>query len=174
MPTARKRLAHTKLTHSALLQRCEHCPDQSYFCQEVALAKTSTSLVRRAGLIGCLVGSLLVLGHWLPAYADSTAAPAWSEAITAAIAVAELPKEAQKTLALIKNGGPFSYEQDGNLFSNRERILPKRPRGYYREYTVPTPSATNRGVRRIIAGSNGEYFYTDDHYRTFRLIRMPS
>ena len=90
------------------------------------------------------------------------------------IAVAELPREAQETLALIKHGGPFLYEQDGNLFSNRERLLPKHPRGYYREYTVSTPGARNRGARRIIAGSDGEYFYTDDHYRTFRLIRMPS
>ena len=139
--------------------------------QEVALAKTGTSLVRRAGLIGWLVSSLLALCHCLPAYADSAAAPAWSETPTAEIAVAELPREAQKTLALIKHGGPFSYERDGSLFSNRERILPKRPRGYYREYTVPTPGATNRGARRIIAGSGGEYFYTDDHYRTFRLIR---
>jgi ribonuclease T1 len=137
------------------------------------LAQTSTSLVRRSVLIGWLVSGLLAQCYWLPAHADGAMAPAWSESLTAEIAVAELPREAQQTLALIKDGGPFPYERDGSLFSNRERILPNRPRGYYREYTVPTPGAKNRGARRIIAGSDGEYFYTDDHYRTFRLIRMP-
>jgi ribonuclease T1 len=136
------------------------------------LAKTSTSRGRRARLIGWLVSGLLALCDWLPAYADSAAANAWSGRPAGEIAVAELPREAQETLALIKHGGPFLYAQDGNLFGNRERLLPKRQRGYYREYTVPTPGARNRGARRIIAGSDGEYFYTEDHYRTFRLIRM--
>jgi ribonuclease T1 len=143
------------------------------FFQEVGLAKTSTSRVRRIGLIGWLLSGLLVLCYWLPAYADSAASSAGSEGPRAEIAVAELPREAQQTLTLIKHGGPFPYERDGILFSNRERVLPKRPRGYYREYTVPTPGAKNRGARRIIAGRDGEYFYTDDHYRTFHLIRMP-
>jgi ribonuclease T1 len=83
----------------------------------------------------------------------------------------ELPPEGQETLALIKQGGPFSYKRDGVVFGNRERRLPSRPRGYYREYTVPTPGASDRGARRIIAGTQGEYYYTDDHYNTFRRIR---
>ena len=87
------------------------------------------------------------------------------------IRVAELPTEARETLALIKAGGPFPYPRDGAVFGNRERLLPKRERGYYREYTVKTPGARDRGARRIIAGRGGEYYYTEDHYRSFKVIR---
>ena len=85
---------------------------------------------------------------------------------------ATLPHEARETLALIRSGGPFPYHKDGSVFGNRESMLPKRERGYYREYTVRTPGARDRGARRIIAGRNGEYYYTDDHYRSFRRIRQ--
>ena len=68
-----------------------------------------------------------------------------------------LPAEARQTLALIKRGGPFPYPKDGAAFGNRERLLPQRERGYYREYTVTTPGARDRGARRIIAGRRGEY-----------------
>jgi ribonuclease T1 len=83
----------------------------------------------------------------------------------------DLPKEARDTLAIIMKGGPFPYSKDGATFSNREHALPKRGRGYYREYTVKTPGARNRGARRIIAGAPGEYYYTDDHYATFKRIK---
>jgi len=75
------------------------------------------------------------------------------------------------TLALIEAGGPFPYRQDGAIFSNREGLLPIEPEAYYREYTVPTPGAQGRGARRIVAGSSGEIYYTDDHYRSFWRIR---
>jgi ribonuclease T1 len=83
------------------------------------------------------------------------------------------------TLALIKRGGPFPFHKDGIVFQNRERRLTPRPRGYYTEYTVRTPGRGDRGARRIIAGrgdtgnpaTSGEYYYTDDHYETFRRIR---
>ena len=95
------------------------------------------------------------------------------------IAVGALPREARATLALVKAGGPFAYAKDGSVFSNREKVLPARQRGYYREYTVPTPGARDRGARRIVAGAgasddvrtSGEYYYTDDHYNSFRRIR---
>ncbi len=87
------------------------------------------------------------------------------------IAVAELPREARQTLALIKEGGPFPYDRDGIVFGNFEKRLPYQVRGYYREYTVKTPWRRDRGPRRIVAGQQGEYFYTDDHYRSFRRIR---
>jgi len=87
------------------------------------------------------------------------------------IGVGELPREARDTLALIQRGGPFRYAQDGSVFRNREARLAPRPRGYYREYTVPTPGAHDRGARRIIAGREGDLYYTDDHYRSFRRIR---
>jgi ribonuclease T1 len=82
-----------------------------------------------------------------------------------------LPPEAKETLDLIKHGGPFPYRRDGIVFQNRENRLPPKPRGYYHEYTVPTPGEGDRGARRIIAGQPGEYFYTQDHYRTFWRIQ---
>jgi len=87
------------------------------------------------------------------------------------VSLAELPREAAQTLALIRRGGPFPYRRDGSVFGNRERLLPLRPQGYYREYTVPTPGAQDRGARRIVAGRGEEHYYTDDHYRSFRRIR---
>ncbi len=87
------------------------------------------------------------------------------------IPAGDLPPEARVTLRLIAAGGPFPYKRDGVVFGNREHRLPERPRGYYHEYTVPTPGARDRGARRIIAGASREYFYTDDHYRSFRRIR---
>ena len=83
----------------------------------------------------------------------------------------DLPEEARQTLELIKNNGPFPYRQDGTTFGNREKRLPLRANGYYREYTVRTPGAKDRGARRIIAGNGGEFYYTEDHYRSFRRIR---
>ena len=98
------------------------------------------------------------------------------------IGQAELPLEARQTLSLIQRGGPFPYpHKDGSIFGNFEKRLPTRARGYYREYTVPTPGRKDRGARRIIAGqghtgdiaTSGEYFYTHDHYRSFRRICEP-
>jgi guanyl-specific ribonuclease Sa len=85
-----------------------------------------------------------------------------------------LPAEADATLQLIARGGPFPHRQDGGVFGNREGLLPDRPRGYYHEYTVETPGARDRGARRIITGGNPPlaYYYTDDHYRSFRRFRM--
>jgi len=95
------------------------------------------------------------------------------------VAIDALPPQAQQTLALIRRGGPFPYRRDGTVFGNREQLLPRQPRGYYTEYTVPTPGSRDRGARRIVAGkgtsgdaaSSGEYYYTDDHYQSFRRIR---
>ncbi len=89
---------------------------------------------------------------------------------------ADLPREARATLALIAKGGPFPYSKDGVTFSNREKAFPKQPRGYYREYTVKTPGSKNRGARRIVCGTpktqTFECYYTDDHYATFRKIKL--
>ena len=87
------------------------------------------------------------------------------------VPVSQLPPEASQTLRLIKQNGPFAYERDGAVFSNREGLLPKRSRGYYREYTVKTPGERTRGARRIITGRGGEFFYTGDHYNHFSRIR---
>ncbi len=88
------------------------------------------------------------------------------------ISPVNLPPEAQQTLALIDSGGPFPYSRDGIVFQNREGILPNKSASYYHEYTVVTPGSADRGARRLIAGSKGEIYYTDDHYVTFmRVIR---
>lgn len=91
----------------------------------------------------------------------------------ATIAVGDLPKEGRDTLALIRKGGPYPYSRDGVVFSNRERILPKQARGYYREYTVKTPGSRDRGARRIICGGKEQRncYYTADHYASFKIIK---
>jgi ribonuclease T1 len=91
------------------------------------------------------------------------------------IAISQLPPQGQGMMALIYQGGPFRYDKDGAVFGNRERILPAKPRAYYREYTVRTPSERSRGARRIICGglkptAPEACYYTDDHYASFRKI----
>ncbi len=88
------------------------------------------------------------------------------------ISVDELPNEAVEVLALIENDGPFPHSQDGAIFQNREGILPSRGSSHYREYTVATPGSSDRGARRIVAGADGERYYTDDHYESFREILL--
>lgn len=85
-----------------------------------------------------------------------------------------LPPEAHATLRLIAQGGPFPHNQDGSVFGNREKRLPAKPRGYYHEYTVETPGLGHRGARRIITGGQPPdvYYYTDDHYDSFRSFRV--
>lgn len=87
-----------------------------------------------------------------------------------------LPAEARQTIALIQRGGPFPHRQDGSTFGNREQRLPPRGRGYYREYTVDTPGARNRGARRIVTGGDPAqaWYYTDDHYESFRSFTVPA
>jgi ribonuclease T1 len=91
------------------------------------------------------------------------------------VPLAELPPEAVKTHRLILSGGPFPYSKDGSVFGNRERQLPAQARGFYREYTVKTPGASNRGARRIVCGGKTPTapeacYYTADHYASFRRI----
>ena len=111
----------------------------------------------------------------------TSVAKRYTEAAIGNISQSALPKEGQKTLLLIQQGGPFPYvDKDGSTFGNREGVLPKQKRGYYSEYTVKTPYARNRGAKRIIAGkgatgnpaTSGEYFYTDDHYASFKRIEL--
>jgi ribonuclease T1 len=126
--------------------------------------------VKRLFLVFFVLGALWLYGG---------AALARGPATIGDIPVAALPREAQTTLALIKAGGPFAHAKDGSAFGNREKMLPQRQRNYYREYTVKTPAARDRGARRIVAGAgasgdvrtSGEYYYTDDHYNSFRRIR---
>jgi ribonuclease T1 len=91
------------------------------------------------------------------------------------VQLAQLPVEAQQTERLIREGGPFQFSKDGTVFGNREMRLPRQARGYYREYTVPTPGARDRGARRIVCGgttakSPDACYYTADHYTSFQRI----
>jgi ribonuclease T1 len=117
-----------------------------------------------------LLVSFLILHSWvLPVFGQDQLRTRIEE-----IAIEELPSEARTTLQLIEKGGPFPHQRDGAVFGNFERRLPLKQRGYYREFTVPTPGRRDRGARRIVAGEKGECYYTEDHYRTFRKIRKGS
>lgn len=121
----------------------------------------------------------LALAAWCGFFAPAQAREPRLAAAIDQVALADLPPEAAQTLRLIQRGGPFPYPQkDGSVFGNFEKRLPIRPRGYYREYTVPTPGSRDRGARRIVAGegkngnvaTSGEYYYTANHYRSFARI----
>lgn len=130
------------------------------------------------------LAAMLLAGCQLLAGGPSTTAPATGAQPTPSRApvvlpegwrggtvdVAELPPEAIDTLLLITDGGPFPYDQDGATFQNREGALPAHSRGYYHEYTVETPGSPDRGARRIVTGRDGERYYTDDHYDSFRFV----
>ncbi len=127
-----------------------------------------------AGALLAWLPALLAFALLCATVPDSAARgeqPPAVQARGAEVALADLPSEAQRTLALIRKGGPFPYDRDGIVFGNREKLLPLRERGWYREYTVPTPGARNRGAQRIVAARSGESYYTDDHYASFRRIR---
>ena len=121
-----------------------------------------------------LLGAGAIAGATLLPAEASWAKRASDEASTT-VQLAALPQEAQATERLIRAGGPFPYAKDGSVFGNRERQLPRKPRGYYREYTVKTPQARDRGLRRIVCGGTPPTrpeacYYTDDHYASFRRI----
>jgi guanyl-specific ribonuclease Sa len=131
-------------------------------------------------LIACV--SLLALLAWfrpgavidgaatgVPVAAEQAAGP---RAAAPAPVADGLPAQVAQTRALIEAGGPYPYDRDGMVFGNFEGRLPKRNRGWYREYTVPTPGLDHRGARRIVTGGTppSEWWYTDDHYETFRRL----
>ena len=142
----------------------------------VARAKSTTNAVARIWLnaqhhLREMGLALLVSLAIVPAtHAFATSAPD-----VHTMARADLPTQGREVLARIENGDPFSHPKDGSVFGNRERVLPKQTRGYYREYTVPTPGVKNRGARRIVCGGEPQRrpnacYYTEDHYASFRLI----
>lgn len=136
-------------------------------------------LLALVALVGLLVGLNRANGPALPVdvqvtHPASTVPPPGRDHGTGLLLVelASLPREAQRTVARIEAGGPFPYAKDGAVFGNRERVLPSRSTGFYREYTVVTPGEGDRGARRIVTGDQErEFFYTDDHYASFVRIR---
>ena len=131
---------------------------------------TSRSAAFLAGLV------LGVAAHWMPREAQARrTTPAEPVAVEAVVPLTDLQVQAQVVHRRILAGGPFRYTQDGTVFGNRERHLPRQPRGFYREYTVPTPGVRHRGARRIVCGGKEmrqpeTCFYTGDHYNSFQRI----
>jgi ribonuclease T1 len=154
---------------------------------------------RRGLNLGGLVVVLLLLGLWWWTQGDDAAdpartAPEETPALTQGIGPAdstdstdeipetdpvsglgvvtldELPEEAEETVELIEDGGPFPYERDGVTFGNYEGVLPDNSRGFYREYTVETPGLSHRGARRIVVGGGKYFYWTEDHYESFERI----
>jgi ribonuclease T1 len=123
-----------------------------------------------AGLLVCLT---VLLAGCSSAPGGTTApgvsTPAWARGM-GTVREPRLPAEARRTLILIDKGGPYPYARDGVVFGNFEGHLPKHRRGYYHEYTVPTPGSRDRGARRLVTGRGGETYYTDDHYESFRAV----
>lgn len=134
----------------------------------------ATSVARWRAICAVALVGLALLGGQGGAFARSDVQPQDVAAVPS-VALAELPPEAHTVMRLIRQGGPFPYEKDGTVFFNRERLLPPRKRGYYREYTVPTPGLDHRGARRIVCGGwkptvPDTCYYTADHYASFRRI----
>ena len=138
------------------------------------------SLDRRTvlGLLVAAVAAALVFLQWTgptghdtsPTGHDTSPTGQSSPGQLPTVAASDLPPEARHTLGLIDAGGPFPYDQDGVVFHNYEGVLPPESDGYYHEYTVETPGSDDRGARRIVTGSDGEYYWTDDHYQSFERI----
>lgn len=132
----------------------------------------TSSASRRAQLLLALVLTAVLAVAGCGSSSSSKSSPASSTSASkpagmSTIAEASLPAEARDVIKRIDDGGSFQYRQDGVTFQNRERLLPAEPGGYYREYTVSTPGAADRGARRLILGRHGELYYTPDHYRSF-------
>ncbi|MCP2170324.1 ribonuclease [Goodfellowiella coeruleoviolacea] len=142
-----------------------------------SMAKTLAAfLLAVVGVVGLAATSVAAPGAapTLPTSAVSTRAACGNTSGFHRVDLSDLPSQATDTVELILAGGPFPYPQDGTVFQNREGLLPTCASGYYHEYTVKTPGSSTRGARRIVTGSAGEYFYTDDHYASFDLVDINS
>jgi ribonuclease T1 len=123
-----------------------------------------------------VLAATLTLASCVAESRDNSRDGAQAKSTISTIRVSELPKQGQETLALIRQGGPFPYAKDNTVFGNRERLLPAKPRGHYREFTVKTPGSRDRGSRRIVCGgeirdrAKSICYYTADHYASFKRI----
>ncbi len=145
-------------------------------------------MMRRRTLAAVAILLALTVFFWPKTATQQVALPAPSAAGSGSVPIALppsaspvpdplpsfLPREARETVAAIQRGGPFPHRQDGAVFGKREGRLPRRQRGFYREYTVATPGVKHRGARRIVTGGDPpqSWHYTDDHYHSFRAFDM--
>lgn len=147
---------------------------KSWLCK--ALETLGLKVIRQASVLS-LALALGISGTSLVQAKDATSLSPGATVST--VALSELPVQGQAVMTLIYQGGPFRYDKDGTVFGNREKLLPLRQRGYYREYTVRTPGERSRGARRIVCGGQqptapDACFYTADHYASFRQIVLQS
>jgi ribonuclease T1 len=130
---------------------------------------------RRRAVLLALCALIVIAGGWALVRTNSSA-PATTAAGVPTCPLASLPAQAANTVRAIHSDGPFPFPRtDGAVFGNREGRLPHQMRGYYHEYTVVTPGARDRSMRRIITGGSpltnpSQYFYTGDHYDSFCLV----
>jgi ribonuclease T1 len=147
----------------------------------IAACGSGPALPEAAGQVNAVIETAVTVEGQANGTSRATATPAATVRATATprvqsasglptIGYQSLPREAKETIGLIEQDGPFPFERDGITFQNRERLLPNKPNGYYREYTVITPGSRDRGARRIVAGAEGELYYTDDHYESFKEV----
>jgi len=136
---------------------------------------TARPSLRRKSEAGTLFALALAAAAMFGSMTPSRSEARQSSGLGAEVSLASLSPEAQRTDQLILSGGPFPFSRDGVVFGNYEKSLPHEPRGWYHEYTVPTPGVRSRGARRIICGGNPPTepeacFYTEDHYNSFHRI----
>ena len=130
--------------------------------------------IQRSGVAALVVALTATVGTFLVQARAPAPTPLPGSAV-ASVAYTGLPVQGREVMEQIRQGGPFRYEKDGSVFFNRERLLPSQKRGYYREYTVPTPGLSHRGARRIVCGGEqpkapDACYYTEDHYSSFKRI----
>ncbi|MEI6372545.1 MAG: ribonuclease domain-containing protein [Actinomycetes bacterium] len=153
------------------------------FSRCTAVQLLVATLVAFVALTGCGRGSDSSIATGSPAASTSSGeatqeqggvlAPTAPTTSLQPITVLQLPPQAVETLKRIRSGGPFPYKQDGVVFQNRERILPKQANGYYHEYTVKKPGESDRGPWRLVTGQDGAVFWTSDHYASFQEVVQP-
>jgi guanyl-specific ribonuclease Sa len=113
-------------------------------------------------------------------------APGYDQIVSASCvapetAGAEIPQSARAVLNQVdESGGPLSGYKGGSTFANDGRaggqVLPQTTPGgdpiTYQEWDVnPYQKGVNRGAERLVTGSDGSAWYTNDHYSTFVQVR---
>ena len=58
----------------------------------------------------------------------------------------------------------------GDYFGHYEGKLPKRKGLSYHECDIDTMGKKSRGSKRLIYGTDGSIYYTDDHYESFEML----
>ena len=171
-------MARKRLLHGSCGNDTEGCPEKRGPKAESGAGRQSGGALRRMAAMALASAALVAFtgfaGESAQARSHHHRHAALSGAALATVAMSALPGEAVGTLHLIAAGGPYPYEKDGVVFGNYEHALPQQRRGYYHEYTVPTPRAHNRGAKRIVCGGPlkqiDNCYYSDDHYASFKRI----